>query len=144
MSILDIDEKFEGISHDYLISKGFTEDLWGSMKNRTIDPDGSKMYSLMLYITDKYNFTKYFGEVFYFPPTFKRYVNFDNKIAHDKAANHVVVALQNQSRLHDDHFIYDVKDTFDIDMIVGSLNQHLTTEEKRNKSKIIFQMPEEL
>ena len=110
MSILDIDEKFEGISHDYLISKGFTEDLWGSMKNRTIDPDGSKMYSLMLYITDKYNFTKYFGEVFYFPPTFKRYVNFDNKIAHDKAANHVVVALQNQSRLRDDHFIYDVKE----------------------------------
>lgn len=140
MSILDIDEKFKKISHDYLISKGFVEESWGSMPDRINDPDGSKMYSLVLYIIDEYNFTKCFGEVLYFPETFKRYVNFDNKIAHNKAANHVVVTIRNQSRLRDDYFIYDAKDISDIDVIIGSLDQHMSAEEKRNKSKLIFQI----
>lgn len=144
MSILDIDEKFEGITHEYLTSKGFREEAWGSVYDRIIDPEGSRMYSLMLYIIDEFNFTKYFGAVLYFPPTFKRYVNFDNKIAYNKAANHIVVAIRNQSKSCDGYFIYDVKDTIDIDVIIGSLNKHMTTEEKRNKSKIIFQIPEEL
>ena len=144
MSILDIDEKFEGITHEYLISKGFREDAWGSMYDRISDPEGSRMYSLMLYIIDKYNFTKYFGEVLYFPPMFKRYVNFDNKIAYDKAANHVVVNIRNQSKIHNDYFIYGVKDTLDIDVIIGSLNQYMTTEDKRNKSRIMFQIAEDL
>lgn len=142
MSILDIDEKFEGITHEYLISKGFREEAWGPIYDRVSDPEGSKMYSLMLYIMDGYNFTKYFGEVLYFPPTFKRYVNFDNKIAYNKAANHVVISINDGTRT--DYVIHKVADSVDIETIIGSLNKHMTTEEKRNKSKIIFQISEEL
>ena len=141
MSILDIDEKFEGITHEYLISKGFREEAWGPIYDRVSDPEGSRMYSLMLYIIDKYNFTKYFGEVLYFPPMFRRYVNFDNKIAYDKAANHIVISID---RIRIDYVIYEVTDSIDIETIIGSLNKLMTKEEKRNKSKIIFQIPEEL
>ena len=143
MSVLDIDEKFEGITHEYLISKGFREEAWGPIYDRINDPEGSRMYSLMLYIIDEFNFTKYFGEVLYFPPTFKRYVNFDNKIAYNKAANHVVISID-VDRTRIDYFIYDVKDIIDIDVIIGSLNKLMTKEEKREGSKIIFQLPEEL
>lgn len=127
MSILDIDEKFEEVTHEYLLKKGFREKYWG----RSLDDWGNIYYVADIYCHvgddidgDEWNWQ--WGRLMYFPKDFKGETNNPDWIP-----NKLVVLEWDFKEVCN----INIKDTSDLDTSINHLNK-LTKIETRDNGKL--------
>ena len=127
MSILDIDEKFEEVTHEYLLKKGFREKYWG----RSLYYWGNIYYVADIYCRvgtdiDGDDWDWQWGQLMYFPKDFNGETNNPNWIP-----NKLVVLKWNFKEVCN----INIKDTIDLDTSINHLNK-LAKIETRDNGKL--------
>ena len=119
MSILDIDEKFEEVTHEYLLKKGFKEKYWG----RSLHHWGFIYYVANVYCHvhgDDWDWQ--WGQLMYFPNDFKGETNDP-----DWTPNKLVVIKGGFKEICN----INIKDTIDLDAVINQLNKLTNTKDDR-------------
>ena len=110
MSLLDIDEKFEEVTHEYLLKKGFKEKYWG----RSLYHWGDIYYVAQIY--DHVNDAPWdyqWGQLMYFPKDFKGETHNP-----DWGPNKLVILKGGFIEACN----INIKDTIDLDAAINQLN----------------------
>lgn len=124
MSLLDIDEKFEGVTREYLLKKGFREKYWG----RSLYHWGDIYYVADVYSCieggdiDGDDWVWQWGQLMYFPNDFKGETNDPNWVPNK------LVILNGGFR---EVCNINIKDTIDLDAVINQLNKLTNTKDDR-------------